>query len=215
MMNYIQKAFTYLSLIFLISCIEIPTPRQRACDVDSARKLYQVQVLSNPLSEMLYGTEELQAYVQQNKAYFVQDGQAIKCATVLGQYLFNQGILTFDEHASERAGRYAVNMEQYHQLEADINRGSIDLALQGEELLWLAQVLPEAAEGNWGPYLSTGTMMRQQGRQVVGPLIIQMINQGLMDPMVFAQMEAEIKAMAPTVEDQYVILALTADQLQH
>jgi hypothetical protein len=190
-------------------------PRQRACDVDSARKLYQVQVLSNPLSEMMHGTEELQAYIQQNKSYFVQDGSAIKCATVLGQYLFNQGMLTFDEHASERAAGMAVNMEQYHQLEADINRGSIDLTIQGEELLWLAQVLAEAAEGNWDPYSSTGTATRQQARQVIMPLIIQMQNQGLMDPMILAQIEAQLKSIAPTMEDQYVILALTADQLQN
>jgi hypothetical protein len=74
----------------------------------------------------------------------------------------------------------------------------------GQELQWLAQVLPPAAEGDWGPYENTGTPMRNQVRQVLP--ILQIASQ--MDPSLAAIVDNVMKQFEPIVADQVAMLAL-------
>ncbi len=207
MRSFIKKVFITLLLLSIVGCSEIPISKKRACDIESARKLYKVQILSNPLSERKK-FETLKAYIQENKGDFTDDGSVIRCARALGNNLMKRGVLTFDDQVRERAANKGISPEYYDRLEADVNRGSIDSLLQGEELLWLAEVLPEAAKGNWNPYQSTGTKTRQQARAFL-PMI------EMIDPSSIQQLEAMMAKIEPIVEDQYVIFALMTDELQN
>ena len=115
----------------------------------------------------------LQNYVESNKYQFKKDGEIIQAAKVLGEKLLKKSYESYDRNSNyyyERALDMGANLDQARQIENDVNSGALDLYTIGQELLWLAEVLPEAAQGNWSAYNNTGTEMRKQVRQIL-PLL--------------------------------------------
>ena len=181
-----------------------PVSTTKAFDPRIARVVGRVYHMSNPL----FDPAELRAYVQQNRAAFAENGPVIRCARLLGQDLFARSIRSFGQNDYNRAYGRALEMgatgEQARDVANSMQSGSLDLFVMGKELFWLSQVLPSAANGDWGPYETTGTQTRQAQRQVL-PFLNQMMAQ---DAAMRGVVEAVGRQYQPIVEDQIVWLAI-------
>jgi hypothetical protein len=60
-----------------------------------------------------------------------------------------------------------ATLDQAQAVGASMTSGSVEAAMMGEEFVWLSQVIPSAAAGNWTPYGTTGLYARQQARQAI------------------------------------------------
>jgi hypothetical protein len=171
------------------------------CNQQSARAIAHAYVLASPLGD----GNELANYVRANHALFTHGGAAIRCASVLGPRLVRGGINAYDPKAYERA--MGVGPSQFAPQVADsINSGAVDLYMMGAELQWLAQVLPAMANGNYQPFLTTGTYMRQQMRQIL-PIMQMML---AMDPGAAQILNSVNAQFAPIAEEQIFMLAMMA-----
>ena len=89
-----------------------------------------------------------------------------------------------------------------------MNAGSVDLFSMGQELLWLATVLPTAAQQDWRPYYTTGRPWRQQVREAL-PNIRQL---GQLDPSVAPMLGAMLQVMQPYAEYQVAFFVIHMDE---
>lgn len=211
MRNYLKFAVCgAIVLLTFISCgnnKESKGAKQssaRFCTPQTARILGRVYVKANPLSDH----SDIVALVQQYSEHFMEGSPVINCATSLGNRLVMQGLSSFSQNDYNRAyGRsleLGATMEQARDIGNSISSGSVDLFIMGKEMLWLAQVLPYAARGDWGPFQNTGSEVRTQVRQIL-PIYNMMLQ---MDPAM-AQMVNEImRQFEPIAEEQIVMLAL-------
>ena len=173
----------------------------RTCPDRAARVLARAYVRSNPTFQ-----GDIVAHIAQNRLYFVEDGAAIRCAEALGKRLVYTGVKAYDPTAYERA--MGVGPAEHAGAVADsINSRPADLVAMGQELLWLAKVLPSAARGDWGPYETTGTPMRQQIRQVL-PIYQQLMS---MDPAMAQIVQGMMQQFEPVAEQQILMLARMLD----
>ena len=79
---------------------------------------------------------------------------------------------------------------------SDIQSGSVGLMAMGQELFWLAEVLPTAAAGDWKDYNTTGTPTRQQLRQVLPWM------DSILDPSTKQSFDIMMSQYAPVFEKQ-------------
>ena len=56
-----------------------------------------------------------------------------------------------------------ANGEQAAQIKSNVESGQLQLLVMGQELIWLSEVLPKGAQGDWNDFLNTGTLARTQG----------------------------------------------------
>jgi hypothetical protein len=135
----------------------------------AVQHLARIYALTNPMDE-----RDFRPFLSQNRSYFVENGEAVRLAKELGLTLIAAGVKSYDPGAEERAYRIAgstgVPPEFAPGVARSLNSGSLELWSLGNELLWLSEVLPPATEGDLGPYQTTGTLARQQIRQVL-PLL--------------------------------------------
>lgn len=89
------------------------------------------------------------------------------------------------------------------QVDASMRSYGSDMFAMGQELLWLANVLPAAAQGNYTPYNTTGTDTRRMMHQVLP--MYQMLCQ--MDPSSCQIMLGVFREMTPQIEQQIYFLA--------
>lgn len=160
------------------------------CTEPAARGIARAYYLASTFSE------EISQFVANNRSYFVAGGESINCAIVLGRRLMAEGIGALD---------YRTYQNAMQSLGSDTSTAQgitpVDFYVMGSEMLWLAQVLPEAASGNWGPYQTTGTPQRQQVRA-----IFQLMFQ---DPMLVDTFRDVVKIYGPIIEEQIMIMAMT------
>jgi hypothetical protein len=158
------------------------------------------------------------ALVQDVSSYpdvFKESSSVIVCARALGALLIERGVVSFNPNAysdvmkrfgGTRAAEFAPQVAQ------SLNKDALYFIALGQELQWLSQVLPAAVRGDWGPYLSTGTLFRQTTRQ-------QLIYFNQMDQIFGANpqnraflenaMAAFLSQIDPLIEQQIVVLAVT------
>jgi hypothetical protein len=115
-------------------------------------------VLSIPI---LLKEGDLIPLISANRAWFVKGGKVIKYMQAAGTAL------------TQGASAYTVTPIQHlfpamppglEHLPGEVDAGMrSDAAVIGQEFLWLAQVLPQGAMGDWGPYTNTGSVLRRQG----------------------------------------------------
>jgi phosphoribulokinase len=98
------------------------------------------------------------------------------------------------------------------QVAQSLNKDAVYFVTLGLELQWLSQVLPAAAQGDWSPYNSTGTVYRQSMRQhllyfnqLYQLTSVNPQNLALIDNMV----TAFVAQIDPLIEQQIVVLAVT------
>ena len=191
-----------IGLLFTISslCLFTSSPANAGhlCTEQSARAIARAYMLSSPFS-----SGNILGYITQNREHFVQGGNAIRCARALGSQLVTAGINAYDPKAYEKA--MGVGPAEFAPKVAEsINSGATDLMLMGQELHWLAQVLPPAIRGNYVPYNTTGTPTRQQIRQVLP--IFNVLCQT--DPAMCQMVRGIMQQFEPIIEEQIVMLAM-------
>lgn len=182
-----------------------PSPSQRECDRETSILIGRIYYLANPAAEHLH-FDTLEEFVSDNSRRLSRDTQFARCATRAGARLRSAGFASFDARTADEAYASALNngatIEQAQSVQSSINRGSLELATMGQELSWMARVIPSAAEGDWDPYRSPpDTQARQMIRQV-WPLY-----EGLFaDPSTRATFEEAINQFQPWLEYQVAFL---------
>ena len=147
-------------------------------------------------------------YIQQNRTYFVEDCTVIRYTEYLGNKLVSSALSSFAQKDYDRGYESALGMgatmEQARDVANSIGSGSVDLYLMGNELLWLAKVLPYAANGNWSLFKTTGTENRNQIRQIL-PIINMLIET---DHSMGQLVDEVMNQYGPIVEEQIAMLAI-------
>lgn len=177
-----------------------------ACDEASSRLVAKAYVLTIPL---LNRANELIPIMQSNQAHFSQGGSAIRCMQNLGAALVQGGLAQNNQFggntATERfGGQMPPGLAHLPgQVDNSMQSYGSDMFTMGQELRWLANVLPAAAQGNYVPYNTTGTQTRRTMNQVLP--IYQMLCQ--MDPSICQMMLGMLGEMTPQVEQQIYLFA--------
>jgi hypothetical protein len=192
--------------IFLFIGFEIKASGASACDDTAARLVARAYVLSIP---MFFKQNDLIPLLNDNKAYFVEGGKAIRCMEALGTALVQGGMAAADRFkgypATERfGGSMPPGLEHLPgQVDSSLRSYGNDMFAMGQELLWLSQVLPPAAKGDYAPYNTTATPNRQRVVQVLP--IYQALCQ--MDAGMCQMMQNMMIQMEPSVEQQIYTLS--------
>lgn len=175
-------------------------------DDATARLVARAYVLSIPL---LFKENDLIPLMAENKAYFVEDGKAIRCMRALGNALIQHALAVGQQTGGRSAteifgGSMPEGLEDLPgQVDASMRSYSNDTFTMGQELLWLSQVLPSAAEGDYELYNTTGTSARQMWAQVLP--YMRMLCQ--MNPDLCQTMQNVMREMQPVMEEQIYNLA--------
>lgn len=177
-----------------------------ACDEMSSRLVARSYVLAMPLQGR---DNELIPLMQSNPGYFTQGGGAIRCMQRLGTALLEGALASSRQFSGSSAQeRFGSSMPEGlanlpGQIDTNMRSYGSDMFTMGNELLWLAKVLPAAAQGNFTPYSTTGTDPRQMMSQVQP--IYQMLCQT--DPTMCQMALSIVREMAPLIEQQIYALA--------
>jgi len=196
------------SMLFLFGALLFTGCREKAvpCDEETSRLVAKAYVLSAPF----IGREnELIPLMQYNSNYFSKGGRAIRCMQSLGTALMQGGL----EQSKQFSGYSAVERfgpsmpsELAHlpgQVDDSLRSYGSDMYSMGKELVWLSQVLPPAVQGNYTPYKTTGTEIRQMAAQALP--IYQMLCQ--MNPDTCRMMQSMFLEMTPMLEQQIYTFA--------
>jgi hypothetical protein len=175
------------------------------CDETAARNVGMLYYATNPVFEQTR-SQDLVAFVRSNSQLLEANGPTIQCARIAGSRLVQRGLAAFSPRGYDDAYASALNMganmDQARSVASSVNSGSLDAVMMGQELLWLAQVVPAAAQGNWGPFNNTGSMSRSNIRQV-WPFYQQMM---AMDPSMRAILDEVLGQVQPWAEYQVAVL---------
>lgn len=177
-----------------------------ACDELSSQLVARSYVLTMPLLGL---DNEMIPLMQSYPDSFAQGGGAIRCMQRLGTALVQGGLAQSNQFSGSSATeRFGSSMPAglAHlpgQVDDSMRSYGSDAFAMGQELLWLARVLPAAAQKNYTPYNTPGTNTRQMMAQVLP--IYQMLCQ--MDPSICQMMLGMIRDMAPQIEQQIYVLA--------
>lgn len=198
------NALKFFTIVGLMGILAMSARGQEGlCTQETVRLVGHLNHLSNPMGN----PTDLAEFVTQYRAYLVSDGTAIKCAKRLGKRLVGQSLSAFSQADYDAAygGVLAMggDMDMAHDVAASIRSGALELYVLGKELLWLANVIPSAASGDWGLYNNTGTETRNAIRQVM-PIYQQLIN---MDPAMAQSINNLLTQFGPLAAYQVSMLA--------
>jgi len=197
------------SLAILVGVVGLVTgfdADAQPCDDVSSQLVARSYVLTMPL---LGRDNEMIPLMQSYPNHFTQGGRAIQCMERLGMALVQGGLAQSREFsgnsATERFGGQMPEGLEHLPGQVDNTLGSYgsDMFVMGQELLWLASVLPAAAQGNYTPYNTTGTETRRMMYQVLP--VYQMLC--TMDPSMCQMMLGMFRQMAPQIEQQVYVFA--------
>lgn len=173
------------------------------CDPASARDLGALMIQSSPIIEMNDDrVHNFGNWISGNAQFLKSNGPIIECARNLGNALISRGLSSYMQtdydDAYGRVLSMGGNMDDGHAVADSMTSGALDAMMMGKELLWLAQVIPAGAEGNWEPYFSSGTSARQQFRQMIPILKVSGLGNAEQLMPYFSQYE-------PILQDQMVM----------
>jgi hypothetical protein len=177
------------------------------CDAATSRLVAHAYVLSIPL---MSDENDLMSFMNSNPGNFTEGGAAIRCMQSLGNALVNRGMAMSNQFSGQPAtsifgGRMPGGLAQLPgQVDSALRSYGTDWINLGQELRWLSQVLPPAARGNFSPYNTTGTVMRQNLRQTLA-IYCQS------DARLCQTVQAILFNAAPTEENLIYTLAVTSD----
>ena len=177
------------------------------CDEATARTIGRLYYLTNPINEQT-NPQSIEAFVRSNAQLLSRGSNLINCIRHVGNRLVMHGLLSFSQQDANDAYGSAIGMgatmEQAGKVRDSVNQGSIETMAMGQELLWLAEVIPDAAAGNWISYGTRGTELRLQIRQVWRMLQPMME----MDPSMRTIVEQTMGQFQPWIEYQVVFMVL-------
>ena len=205
-MHHLRLSITLTMGIALFVSSQTMALPSSGYDDATARLVARAYVLSIPL---LFKENDLIPLMAENKAYFVEDGKAIRCMRALGNALIQHALVVGQQTGGRSAteifgGSMPEGLEDLPgQVDASMRSYNNDTFTMGQELLWLSQVLPSAAEGDYEPYNTTGTPARQLWAQVLP--YMRMLFQ--MNPDLYQTMQNVMREMQPVMEQQIYDLA--------
>jgi hypothetical protein len=140
-----------------------------AANIIIAKNLGKLYYAVNPINEMNnYGS--IKIWVANNAHLMQENSPTILLARELGQRLIQGGLAAFNRadfnNAYESCLNMGANADQANKVAQSLQQGSADAYALGVELLWIARVIPKAANGDWSDYESTGTQLRLTLRQL-------------------------------------------------
>jgi len=137
---------------------------QNYCNTNSIKLLGSLYYITNALN-VHRNPQEVEQFIYSNRHLLTQNSQAINFARDLGNYLTNYGINAYNQKDYNDAYSSAVSMgansDMAYDVASSFNSQAVDAYMFGQELLWLAQVIPQAAQGNWTPFKASATTTRQ------------------------------------------------------
>lgn len=167
-------------------------------------KLYD---LSSPVKD----PNALASFIQHRWEYFMEDGILIKSTRALGYWMLYQDKESFDEHTIDRIRNKLINCDispdSACKLLLQFKNGDVDFSVLGNELIWLADVLPEMARGNMLLYLHTGTKLRSNIRKII-PIYRSIAKS---DPQIATGILEDIDNYDKVSGEQISLLALISD----
>lgn len=160
------------SLVTLTACDFV---RPRPCQDEAAvRALAHAYVLALPLFEapsfLKIATETLRVFVPQQAAYFRQDGESIRCARALSRAIIGRIVDIYDPRDTQSAAEVAMRTglpDFADKVARDMQAPLSEMVHLAVELQWLSDVLPPMVNGDTVPYKTTGSIFRQQLRQAI------------------------------------------------
>lgn len=188
-----------------------PAASARICDESTAVLIGQLYYLSSPLNEWRQFAS-LEEFVTRNRHLLSSESRFAACARQAGSRVSAQALLNYSQADADAAYEGALGMgatmDQARAVGASMTSGSVEAAMMGEEFVWLSQVIPSAAAGNWTSYGATGPYARQQARQA-----IQMLEMMLrMDPdsaaMVQQTLQQTMQEFQPWIVYQAAVLIM-------
>lgn len=200
------------SLVILVGVVGLVASWEKdayACDELSSQLVARSYILTMPL---LGRDNEMIPLMQNYPDHFSEGGGAIRCMQRLGSALINGGLAHYSEFsgtsAQERFGNDMPLGLEHLPGEVDQSMGSYgsDIYAMGQELIWLADVLPAAAQGYYDPYTTTGTQTRLMMRNML-PMYQMLCS---MDPSICQVMLDMLNQMVPQIEQQIYALARQA-----
>lgn len=164
------------------------TSNGRIIDSEIALLLGKVYTLASLLLE---DYSELEQFVEEHPYLFSEQSNLIKASEKLGNMLMNtaQGMNREIDYsdAYDNAILCGSPHDQAHKIELDVTKDATDLYMDGEELVWLSKVLPEAALGNWYSFNNTGT----DRRLILRPIWIEMKNDPFFESILVSNAEID------------------------
>jgi len=186
-------------LIFISTLLSTSYLHAEVCNQVTSRNVAKLYVYALPSQK----PETFINIVSSNQNILQENSPTVLCANLLGNRLVNLGIKAYDPDAYESA--MGVGPGEFAKDVADsINSGAVDLYRMGMELIWLSQVIPQTANGNSTPFLTTGTPWRLQIKQV-WPIYQQMMQ---LDPSMIPLMNQYLNMIGPMTEEQVFMLAM-------
>lgn len=136
---------------------------RNTCSEETARIIGRLIYFANPL-EIIDNYARLEAFVNGNRNLFLPGSQVIQCMQMAGNRLIARGISAYSSEDADRAYSSALGMgatgEMANTIRTNFSQNATELFGLGNELLWLSQVIPEGAQGDWNDFLTTGTEAR-------------------------------------------------------
>lgn len=176
---------------------------EKICSEKTARIIGRIYYLSNPL-EIFNRFADLEAYVNRNRNLLLPGSKMIQCMRSAGNTLIARGVQAYSQQDADRAYGRALEMgatgDMANKIRSNMNQGATELFTMGQELIWLSQVLPQAAQGNWNDFINTGTDTRQaviQSIRLVAPML---------DPNLLGIVQQSFTQYAPYLEYQVAVL---------
>lgn len=176
-----------------ISFLEQPS----ACNLEIAVMIGALYVNSSPSKD----PHEIRALVNEYSNYLNANSDVIRCMSRLGNLFVQQGYSQFrftneDENRIRgsvydmAAGSGLDGMDIADNITGSMRSDALQPVIIGQELLWLAEVIPYAAEDNWYRYENTGTYFRQQAIAQITQINAAIELYGAFDPEILAIMDA-------------------------
>lgn len=173
----------------------------KAADQTTANNLGHLYYMVNPLNVMQH-PGDVEDFIRENKSLLQSDSPIIQCAKKLGNKLTMSGLNSFSTTDYDRAYGSVLSMggdtSQARSVADSLQQGAVDAYMVGQELLWIADAVPKAANGDWSAFNTTGTQSRKTMRQV-WPLYQQLGMQSVLDqykPLFQPMIEEQVKFLA-------------------
>lgn len=192
-----------INLSWLLSWLLLLLCYSNVCALDetTAENLGKLYYAVNPLIEVSQ-PELVKNFIDSNKSLLQEDSPIIRMAIELGNKLIKSGVVASKKKSYERAYDRMIDMGQSdsdaYAVAQSIQQETVNAYQIGQELLWIAAVVPKAANGDWIEYNSTGTQSRLQLRQI-WPLFKQMEMEQTLEQVMSnygQQIEYQIKFLA-------------------
>lgn len=136
------KIFNVFIVIIISTTIVNATPLCNTKQV--AENISQLYMGAAPGSS----EQDFRALVVANKDVLTANAVTIICMNRLGKQLIEKGVSVYDSHAYEKV--MGINsIQSASDVARSINSGALHFNYIGEQLQWLASVLPSASTGNF------------------------------------------------------------------